>query len=197
MIYHINEMPQYAEAGVVMPIGDLVEEVGLDMGQFTEAVVDMSTWNDELYGIPLDIHPLGMYYNVDMVEAAGLDPDSPPTNLEEAARMGRSADSGHQWGRRDRSVRYLGAGHQRDDVPLWWGLIFQNGGQFINEDKTEVVIDNPEAAEALEVVARSWFTNTVSLRKGNPIADPTSRPAAWRSPSRGRGGSTVSSGLKA
>src|SRR5262245_14756466 len=33
VIYHINEMPQYAEEGVVAPIDELAAEVGLDMGQ--------------------------------------------------------------------------------------------------------------------------------------------------------------------
>ena len=72
-------MPQYAEDGVVTPI----EEVGVDMSEFSDVIMDMSTFGGNLYGFPIDIHPIGMYYNVDAVEAAGLDPDSPPSNAEE------------------------------------------------------------------------------------------------------------------
>ncbi|MCO8243392.1 MULTISPECIES: extracellular solute-binding protein [unclassified Haladaptatus] len=33
--------------------------------------------------LPLDAHPIGIYYNRSLFEKAGLDPDSPPTNFEE------------------------------------------------------------------------------------------------------------------
>ena len=150
VIYHINEMPQYAEAGVVTPIGDLVEEVGVDMTQFTEAVLDMSMWNDELYGFALDIHPIGMYYNVDMVEAAGLDPDTPPTTAEElltwAEALTLDSDS-------DGLVDQYGVSAPAVNVMtfrLWWGLIFQNGGSFISDDLSEITVATPEAGEGLE-----------------------------------------------
>lgn len=152
VIYHINEMPQYAEAGVVVPIGDLVEEVGVDMTQFTDAVVAMSTWDGELYGIPLDIHPIGMYYNVDMVEAAGLDPENPPTNFDELLEWAQALTIDTDG---DGVIDQYGISAPATNVMtfrLWWGLIFQNSGQFMNEDMTEVVIDNPEAAEALQVL---------------------------------------------
>lgn len=143
VIYHINEMPQYAEEGVVVPIDDLVAEVGVDMSQYTDAVVQMSTWDGQLYGIPLDIHPIGMYYNVDYVEAAGLDPNSPPTNMDELLAWAQAMTTDDYYGISAPATNVM-------TFRLWWGLIFQNGGSFISDDLSTITIDNPEAAEALQ-----------------------------------------------
>ncbi len=47
------------------------------------------TWDGQVYGIPRASNTIALYYNRDMFEAAGLDPDSPPATwdaLLEAAR---------------------------------------------------------------------------------------------------------------
>src|SRR5262249_49173739 len=80
VVYHINEMPQYASLGAVVPIDDMVKAVGIDMTSFPQEQQKLSVWNGKLMGVPLDVHPIGMYYNVDMVKAASLDPTKPPTD---------------------------------------------------------------------------------------------------------------------
>lgn len=155
VIYHINEMPQYAEEGVVVPIDDLVAEVGVDMSQYTDAVVGMSTWKGQLYGIPLDIHPIGMYYNVDYVEAAGLDPNSPPTNKDELIAWAQAMTTDDYYGISAPATNVM-------TFRLWWGLIFQNGGSFISDDLSTIVVDNPEAAEALQFLYDLVYTYEVA-----------------------------------
>ena len=150
VIYHINEMPQYAEEGVVTTIEDLVEEVGVDMSEFSDVIMDMSMFNSNLYGFPIDIHPIGMYYNVDAVEAAGLDPDSPPTNAEELLSWAEALTVDNDG---DGRIDQYGISAPATNVMtfrLWWGLIFQNGGSFISDDLSTITIANDEAAEALQ-----------------------------------------------
>ncbi|REC95878.1 ABC transporter substrate-binding protein [Kushneria indalinina] len=40
-------------------------------------------FDDSLYGLPRGSNTLALYYNADMFEAAGLDPDQPPTTWEQ------------------------------------------------------------------------------------------------------------------
>ena len=40
------------------------------------------TWEDRIYGIPRASNTIALYYNRDMFEAAGLDPDSPPATWD-------------------------------------------------------------------------------------------------------------------
>lgn len=145
VIYHINEMPQYAELEVVSPIDQLVADAGVDMTQFSETVQNMSTWNGQLYGMPLDIHPLGMYYNVDMVEAAGLDPDAPPTNAEELLAWAEALTTDEHYGISAPATNVM-------TFRLWWGLLHQNGGSFISDDLSTITVDSPESAEALQFI---------------------------------------------
>ena len=143
VIYHINELPQYAEQGVVVPVDDLIEEVGVDLSQYNETVQNMSSWKGQVYGIPLDIHPIGMYYNVDYVKAAGLDPEAPPTNKEELLAWAQAMTTDDYYGISAPATNVL-------TFRLWWGLIFQNEGTFISDDLSTITVDNPQAAEALQ-----------------------------------------------
>lgn len=155
VIYHINEMPQYAEAGVVVPIDDLAAEVGINMDEYSETVKQMSSWDGSLYGIPLDIHPIAMYYNVDMVEAAGLDPNAPPTNAEELLTWAKALTKDGVYGISAPATNVM-------TFRLWWGLIFQNGGSFISDDMTEITVNSPEAAEALQFMRDLVFEHEVA-----------------------------------
>ena len=48
------------------------------------------------YGIPLDVHPLGFFYNKTVMEKAGLDPEKPPTTARRVrGRAGRAQGQGH------------------------------------------------------------------------------------------------------
>lgn len=44
-----------------------------------------STWEGRLYGIPKAANTIALYYNADLFEAAGLDPDNPPATWSELA----------------------------------------------------------------------------------------------------------------
>src|SRR6516225_7853471 len=65
--YHINEMPQYQEKGILVPLDDLVKRAGIDMSAFPEVARQAAHRHDKLWGVPLDIHPIALYYNVSLV----------------------------------------------------------------------------------------------------------------------------------
>lgn len=77
--------PQHFAEGDLLDIKPYVD-------QWEQAEIEEFSWNpvwdicskDEgLYGIPLGLHIRGMLYRTDLFEQAGLDPNSPPTTLEE------------------------------------------------------------------------------------------------------------------
>jgi multiple sugar transport system substrate-binding protein len=145
VVYHINELPQYASLGAVTPIDDLAAGVGLDVSNFPETQQTYSHYDGKLYGIPLDVHPIGMYMNVDLVKAAGLDPEKPPTDqktfLDWAQKL--TKDDGSQFGVCFASVNV-------QSFRVWYGWIYQNGGKFISDDNKQIVVDSPENEESLQ-----------------------------------------------
>ena len=46
---------------------------------------------DKRYGIPLDVHPAGLFYNKTVLEKVGADPEKPPTTGDELWRSWTSA----------------------------------------------------------------------------------------------------------
>lgn len=74
-VLHADRMLEYEE--LVRPLTD---EIGTDL--YVEDVAQRGVRDDEQLAAPLDTHPLGLYYNRDIFEEAGLDPDDPPNTPE-------------------------------------------------------------------------------------------------------------------
>jgi multiple sugar transport system substrate-binding protein len=144
VVYHINELPQYADRAVI-PIDDLVKQVGIDTTKYPDTQQTFSKFNGKLYGIPLDIHPIGMYINTDLAKAAGLDITKPPTDkasfLDWTQKMTKA--DGSQYGVCFASVNV-------QSFRVWYGWLWQNDAKFISDDNTKIMVNSPEAAETLQ-----------------------------------------------
>jgi len=82
----------YARQGVLRPSADLYVSGGgsLPDEDFKPQLLERLDYEGVRYGVPLDNLGWGVWINRDLFEAAGLDPDTPPTGeaeLLEAARL--------------------------------------------------------------------------------------------------------------
>ena len=74
--------PQFEKAGQLDDITDKIK----DWPELTTASpghMTVATFEDRLYGVPLYADVSALFYNKDLFEKAGLDPDKPPTSLAE------------------------------------------------------------------------------------------------------------------
>lgn len=140
MIMHVDQIPTYVNKGVLQPIEELATAAGIDKGSYVEAPVEYSTIDGKWYGIPLDIHPLVMYYNKDLFEKAGI--TAPPTNRQEFEEAVQKLT--------DKEKGVYGYA-----VPTLWPqqfifptLVWQNGGDLWNG--TDVAYNSPEAIEMIQ-----------------------------------------------
>ncbi|NYF16023.1 multiple sugar transport system substrate-binding protein [Microbacterium sp. AK009] len=62
----------YAANDQLLPLGDAISDAGIDLGVYPEALVDLFTYNDELYGLPKDFDTIGLWYNKALFDAAGV-----------------------------------------------------------------------------------------------------------------------------
>jgi multiple sugar transport system substrate-binding protein len=62
-------------SGLAEPIDDLWDQHGLDPDRYLEGAVDDVTWDDQLYGVPLDVNALVLLVDGSAIEDAGLTPD--------------------------------------------------------------------------------------------------------------------------
>jgi multiple sugar transport system substrate-binding protein len=160
VMFHNTEVTEFVRKGVLLPVDALMAAAGIDLTGVPQNIIELSKIDGEFYCLPGDLHPMNLYYNVDLVEAAGLDPDSPPTTGEEflawAEAMTLTDDNG--------VVTQYGL-----DMPYGGGLgrwffhtlLYQFGGDYLGEDGLSVV--NSEAGQRalqwlVDAHATGWTT---------------------------------------
>ncbi len=148
-IMHSDQLGTNAVRGVILPLDDVASALGLKEGDFAPLVWQAGIYNNQRYGIPLDMHPLGLYYNKSLMEQAGLDPNSPPQTREEyEAALEEFKKSGIQ-GSWVSPFPFTG-------VLQWESLLWQFGGDLYNEDVTQATFNSEAGVEAL-----TWMVDHV------------------------------------
>ncbi len=95
-IVHADQVATQAFRNVLRPIDDLVTSMGIDGADFPTAVWGAGEVAGHRYAIPLDIHPMTMFYNADLLTAAGF--DAPPTTGEEFAAIAGAITNDENYG---------------------------------------------------------------------------------------------------
>ena len=71
--YHLSRFPSAAPLGHLRAISDdELAAAGLSRDDFFPLLVEKATYDGQLYGVPLDTHPLVLFYNKDLLNELGL-----------------------------------------------------------------------------------------------------------------------------
>lgn len=129
---------EFAEAGWIEPI-DGEEAAAVTEGRLAPAV-QTATYQDQLYAAPFNSNAVMLWYREDVT------PEPPATwdeMIEEAAAL-RAA------GRPD---LMLGQGQRYEGLVVWFNSLLESaGGHVLNEDGTEVSLEEGPTRKALEVM---------------------------------------------
>jgi multiple sugar transport system substrate-binding protein len=104
MTYHASRIPLAVKQGILQEItADDFKAMSLGEGDFAKATWDAVTIDGKQYAVPLDTHPIVLYYNKDILAKAGLlGADGKPTGLNGAdnfkAALGKAKDAGAKFG---------------------------------------------------------------------------------------------------
>ncbi|GMA33442.1 sugar ABC transporter substrate-binding protein [Litorihabitans aurantiacus] len=114
-----------------------VDEFGLDTGDIDPNLLAAGELDGEAYGIPIGANTLALYYNADILSAAGVDPASITdwASLTSALEQVDAAGS--------RGITFAGIGTEEGSfqfLPWFWGA-----GADLKQ------LDSPEAVEALQL----------------------------------------------
>jgi multiple sugar transport system substrate-binding protein len=148
-IQHLDSLPTSASRGLLLPLDDVADELGLTSDDFIRTVWDAGIYGDARYGIPLDVHPLGFFFNTAVLAGAGLDPAAPP--------MDRAAYEAAL----DTLLGTGVAGHWMSPHTFTGGqtlqsLIWQFGGDLFDAEGATAAWARDEGVEAL-----SWMVDAV------------------------------------
>jgi ABC-type glycerol-3-phosphate transport system substrate-binding protein len=139
-------VPQFAAAKLLEP---MEKHVGPErLADLSPLARKLSSYEGQLYGWPWFEHTVGiLYFRTDLFKEAGLTDAagkaSPPETWEQYVDAAKRLTRGDVYGTLVEA--------KRDQEPFWrfLGLVWQAGGDILDE-QGKVVIDSPEAAEALQ-----------------------------------------------
>jgi multiple sugar transport system substrate-binding protein len=107
----------------------------------------------KIYGLPTDVYGVGLHYNRDLFEQAGLDPDSPPTTWEDVRADAKAiADKTGKAGYVQMSTNNTGGW-------MLTTLTYALGGRMESEDGKTASIDNDATAEGLQMLHDMRWTD--------------------------------------
>lgn len=151
-VIHYDQVPLHAENGIITPLDDLVELLALTGDDFTQAIWTASEWKGTRYSIPLDIHTESFYWNKELFEQAGLDPETPPADMaafEQAATAITEETDAPGF-----MIVTSGPGAGFLTGIVWASLFYQGGGQWVNEDVSGVAFNSDAGVQAAEYIMK-------------------------------------------
>jgi multiple sugar transport system substrate-binding protein len=153
---------EWIDAGLLVPMDDLAEKVGLDLNDFVKPILDNGRYpafGNELYEIPLDVMTMAFEINVDHVEEAGLDINNPPQTGDELIEWAK-AMTVIEDGKVVRSGLLLGPAIQNT---VTWGVVSeQMGFRRASEDFTTACVNREAGIEAMKWIYDAYNTHQVS-----------------------------------
>jgi multiple sugar transport system substrate-binding protein len=150
--------PNYTSQGLYLDITDRLEELPFK-DSLAPAHMRLGTYEDAQYTVPHTLDLSVLFWNKDLYREAGLDPEQPPTTLQEFAdhaRTVREEIGGKTYG------THFGGNCPGCFVFTFWPSVWSAGEQIMNEDGTASTIDTPAMAETFRIwgeLARDGVTN--------------------------------------
>jgi multiple sugar transport system substrate-binding protein len=148
-VLHGDEVATYAAQGLLLETDEVVEALGYSDADFPEGLMSAGNFGEAQFGVPWSVTPLGLYVNKGVLEEAGLDPETVPTDAESyLAALDALKEKGVQGEWVD---GYVFTGTFEFESLLW-----QFGGDLFNEDVTEATFNSEAGVKAL-----TWMTDLI------------------------------------
>lgn len=144
----LNRLRMIDERNVAVDLGPLVKKEG-NMAEkgFSDTILKLAQVKGKQVGLAFATSNPIMYYNADLVKAAGGNPDNPPKTWDEViALAGKIKALGN-------GVDGMDFRWQGDDW-MFSALLFGAGGKMLNDDESKVAFNGPEGQKAVELIQR-------------------------------------------
>jgi len=141
-----------AANGALMPLDDFLRRSGLRQEDFVPGALEQARYRDKLYALPFLIDGSGLFWNRDLFEEAGLDPNRPPRTIEELL------DYATKLTKRDRRGNLVRLGFQPPALHEMIGLF---GGRLADPATGRITANDPRNVEAL-----AWYVKLCDAQGG-------------------------------
>lgn len=148
-------IPRLVKADAIQPLDEKVLPSATIKNDFVPAAVDGLQVGGKYYGMPTDMQTIVLYWNKDLVSAAGLDAEKGPQTWDELlswakkltkVENGKMVQSG--WG-------------EKGYHPEVQAFVFMNGGKMTDDNGKYVFADDPKSVEAIKFMVSAYKDSKV------------------------------------
>jgi len=148
-------LPEYVPGGKYADISDYFTPE--EKARFMEGMVEAVTLNGKTYAVPLMASWTIMFYNAEMFQKAGLDPNKPPLTWDDLLTYGKKLQSADTYAYTDS----LGPGEYVTTAFFRWS---KSAGAKISEwqgGKLKWLLDSPECLAAVQFLQKMMKEGTM------------------------------------
>ena len=139
-------VPQFTTVGAYLDITDRIAALPF-ADSIAPSHIDVGTVDGRQHTVPHTMDLSVLFYNKDLYEQAGLDPEQPPQTLEEFAEHARAVDALGD----DIHGTFFGGNCGGCLVFTWWPSIWGDGHEVMDAEGTESLLNAPEATAVYDV----------------------------------------------
>ncbi|WP_084710214.1 ABC transporter substrate-binding protein [Nesterenkonia alba] len=146
-------MPYFASTGTLDPLTEQIQ--GLDYSEeLAPSMLEAGTWDDEVYGVPFYLDVSMLYWNKDLFEEAGLDPEAPPADWNEFADAANAISDLSD----DVNGFYVSGACGGCMTFHIFPFIWASGGDVMEgeDEATRPTLDDPVVTETYEFLQELW-----------------------------------------
>jgi multiple sugar transport system substrate-binding protein len=146
---------KYASNDILLPLNDYISESDMDWGKFPDSLKELYTYEDDKYAIPKDIDTIGLYYNKELFDEAGVDYPDDSWDWEQFLEAAKKLTDKEKGIYGFAAQLYPQAGH--------YNTIYQAGGYVVSDDLKKSGFDDPKTIKGLK-----FFTDMIHVHKVSP-----------------------------
>ena len=162
---------RYYNGGVLADLTPYLSKEAID--DYVDGVLDTRMVDGKVYGLPMEVEPLAMYYDVAAFEKAGLSEADIPKTWDQLLDVADKLTTGKRFGVMFETT----PGYYQNFT--WYPFMWMGGADAVSEDQESSAFDSPGAVAAL-TLWQDTITHRLAPRKpqGSGGGDATNNLAA-------------------
>lgn len=133
---------RYYNGGVLQDLTPYIDDKA--KADFPESVLASRMVDGKIYGLPMEVEPMAMYYSVKAFEDAGLNENDVPKTWDELLELGKKLTTPERYG----LLFQTAPGYYQNFT--WYPFLWQGGGEFQNAEGKSA-FDSPATVQALKL----------------------------------------------
>lgn len=173
VMFHNTWLPKHGDKLVAMPANIPDTKNPFTIQSFRDQFVDVAyqdlVYNSQIYGMPLYVDSLALYYNKDLINSAGI--TRPPQTWEEVNANVQLLTKFDSRGNITQSGFSLGTARNINrSTDILMDMMIQSGVRMTSEDNRFAAFTSPVNGQRVGEIALQYYTN---------FANPTNQNYTW------------------